>query len=97
MESKIYMGHALCGLRQIMTHRFINFLYIFLAISGGIEVLFARLFLRYDFPKVRFSYLRIFLGEFLYYFKIYNDSKILIFRGSCSDLINLIITKFLGN
>ena len=34
-----------------------------------------------------------FSGEFLYDFKISNDSKILIFGGSCSDLINLIFAS----
>ena len=34
-----------------------------------------------------------FSGEFLSDFKISNDSKILIFRGPCSDLINLIFAS----
>ena len=46
----------------------------FLGVGGRIGVLFARIFLRYDFPKVRFSYLRI-KSYSLVIIKIYNSIR----------------------
>ena len=50
MEREIYMWHVPCALGQILTHCLYRS--HFLAVGGSIGVLFARLFLRYGFPKV---------------------------------------------
>ena len=48
MGREIYMWLTPCAHEQIMTHR-LYLSHFFLVVGGGIWVLFARLFLRYDF------------------------------------------------
>ena len=86
MESEIYTWHGLYGLGQIMIYRLYPFHFF------GCRWRYLGFIC--DLLKIRLSESSIFLlknfsGEFLYDFKFSNHSKILlIFRGSCSDLIN---------
>ena len=91
MESEIYTWHVLSGLGKIMIYR------LYLSHFFGCRWRYWG-FICAAISKIRLSENSIFLfknfsGKFLYVFKISNDLKILIFRGSCSDLINLIFAS----